>query len=88
VHHLRPGITGRGRLGGASGQPTLHILGSAVQALPVVYDPSLTGKDYRAWVGGPAKQSDVKYIRLTKVNNSGFSLKRGIPLGRLVTQGR
>ena len=59
-----------------------------MQAIPVVYDPSHTGKNYRAWVGSPAKQSDVKYMRLTKVNNSGFSLRRGIPLGRLLTPGR
>jgi hypothetical protein len=59
-----------------------------VHAIPVVYDPSHPGKDYRAWVGGPAKQSDVKYMRLTKVNNSGFSVRRVMPLGRLVTPGR
>ena len=59
-----------------------------VNSIPVVYDPSLTVKDYRARVGGPAKQSDVKYMRLTKVNNSGLSVRRGILLGRLVTPGR
>jgi hypothetical protein len=39
-------------------------------------------------VGGPAKQSDVKYMCVTKVNDSGLSLRRGILFGRGVTSGR
>jgi hypothetical protein len=39
-------------------------------------------------VGSPAKQSDVKYMRLTKVNDSGLSVRSGILFVRKVTSGR
>ena len=39
-------------------------------------------------MGGPAKQADVKYMWVTKVNDSGLSVRRGILFGRGVTSGR
>lgn len=71
-----------------SGQQTVHILGSVLNSTPVVYDPSLTVKDYRVRVGGPAKQADVRYMGVTQVNDSGISGRRGMLLGRGVTSGR
>jgi hypothetical protein len=51
-----------------------------VNSIPVVYGPSISVKGYRARVGGPAMQSEVKDRCATKVNDSGLPLRRGILL--------